>query len=74
MNEQDSPIRIDPQAFYDASAVRLLLRVTSAALTNARKTGALRGCRRGTQTFFKGQWLLDWLERGDAREEAHNVS
>jgi hypothetical protein len=44
--------------------------VTSATLATARKSGALKFTRRGARTFYKGAWILAWLESGADRPEA----
>jgi hypothetical protein len=67
------PLRIDPQALYDDGTLRLTLGLTDAALARARRSGALRYSRCGLRTLYRGQWLLDWLDRTavTGREVAH---
>ena len=69
-----TPIRIEPGAFYEAPAVRHLLGISSAALSRAQRTGALRATKRGTRTFFKGEWILAWLESAAARQGGEHAS
>jgi hypothetical protein len=64
------PVRIEPEALYDGPALRLALGVTSATLVAARKSGALKFTQRGARTFYKGAWILAWLESDVARPEA----
>jgi hypothetical protein len=69
-SEHLQPVRIDPDAFYDEGTARLLLGVTAAALSSARSKGALRSVKRGLRTFYKGSWILDWLEGPGAAQES----
>jgi hypothetical protein len=55
------PITIKPDAIYDGPALRMLLGITSATLTRARRNGALRSRRIGKQTVYLGRWVLDWI-------------
>ena len=64
-----APFKIDPDAVYVDSDVRLGLSLTSATLSRARREGKLRFSRKGHTILYRGQWLIDWLER-DAREAA----
>jgi hypothetical protein len=69
-----APVTIDPDGWYTDGAARLLLDVTSATLARARRAGELRAARRGLRVWYRGQWLIDWLERGaasDAQAVAH---
>jgi hypothetical protein len=54
-------IRIDPDALYEDGTVRLMLGLTSAALSRARRDGQLRYRRVGNRMLYRGRWLLDWL-------------
>jgi hypothetical protein len=56
------PVLIDPEAVYDDGALRQALGVTSAALAAGRRSGALQFSRQGKRTFYKGSWVLAWLE------------
>ena len=56
------PIKIDPEALYDDGALRQALGLTPAALAEARRAGTLRYTRQGQRTFYKGEWILAWLE------------
>lgn len=56
------PVLIDPEALYDDGALRQALGLTSAAMTAARRSGALRFTRKGKRTFYRGAWILAWLE------------
>lgn len=56
------PIVIESEALYDDSALRQALGLTSATLAAARRAGTLRYARQGKRTFYKGAWILDWLE------------
>lgn len=51
-----------PDGVYSDGDVRLMLSVTDAALTRARRAGRLRFMRAGRCVLYRGRWLLDWLE------------
>ena len=55
------PLRIEPDEIYDDGALRLLLGVSSASLSKARRTGDLRYSRRGQRTYYLGRWVREWL-------------
>jgi len=56
------PILIEPEALYDDGALRQALGLTCATLAAARRLGRLRYSRQGKRTFYKGAWVLAWLE------------
>ena len=57
------PFIIQPDAVYSDGEVRLALGVTSSALVRARRELRLRFTRQGNSILYRGQWLLDWLEK-----------
>jgi hypothetical protein len=61
MDSDYAPPRIDPDALYEESGVRLLLGLTEHALRQGRTRQGLRSARRGRRRFYRGQWLIDWL-------------
>ncbi len=67
------PFVIQPDAIYSDGEVRLALGVTSSALVRARREGRLCFTRQGNSILYRGQWLLDWLER-DARRCGREVT
>jgi hypothetical protein len=64
------PILIEPESLYDDSALRQALGLTPSTLAAARRSGALRFTRHGKRTFYKGDWVLRWIEAGAARPDA----
>ncbi len=64
------PVVIEPDALYDDGALRQALGLTPAALADARRGGTLRHTRKGRRTFYKGEWILTWLESGAAPSPA----
>jgi hypothetical protein len=56
------PHRIEPEALYDDGALRQAFGMTPATLNAARRGGSLRYARTGKRIFYKGAWLLAWLE------------
>ena len=74
MTEASVPARIDPDGVYSDGDVRLLLGLSSSALSRARREGALRFSRQGNSLLYRGVWLLDWLERdADQRSQGTEV-
>ena len=63
---------LEPNRIYDVGAIVLALDVPSSSIDRARRAGSLRSARVGRRVLFRGQWLLDWLERnaGESRVEA----
>lgn len=53
---------IKPDGYYDQSAVEKLLGISKRAIGCACKSGALRVSERGGRRFFRGDWLIAWLE------------
>ncbi len=62
------PIKIDPAAYYTASAARLKLGITESALAKARQRGVVRYSRQGGRTLYRGDWLDSWLA-GEGRQQ-----
>jgi hypothetical protein len=56
------PVLIDREALYDDRALHKALGLTAGTLAAARRSGALRHTRQGNRTFYKGAWILAWLE------------
>jgi hypothetical protein len=59
---------IKPDCFYDQDAVRRLLGLSVKAIGNACRAGQLRYSERAGRRFFRGSWVIAWLE-GDAVEK-----
>jgi hypothetical protein len=59
---------IDPTAIYDDDSATVVLRISSAALAKARRDGSLRYSVRGGRNFYRGDWLLAWIESGEVRK------
>lgn len=71
---QGNPTIILADAVYDDGDVRLLLGVTECALRTARARDGLRSTRLGRRRFYRGAWLLDWLESSDAPTASAEVN
>ncbi len=54
---------LDPDAIYDDAALVLGLGLTFTTLARARRAGHLRYARKGKRVLYRGQWIIDWLER-----------
>jgi hypothetical protein len=57
-----TPANIHPDGIYHDGQARLLLGLTGAAMTRARREGRLRFTRQGNRVLYRGAWLLAWLE------------
>jgi hypothetical protein len=53
---------IKPDTYYDQDAVRRMLGLSPRTLGIACRSGQLRSIRRGGVRFFRGTWLIAWLE------------
>ncbi len=58
-------VKIDPDAYYDDGGVQKILHISRTQLTRF-CTGGLRSTTRGARRYFRGQWLIDWLEGSEA--------
>lgn len=67
-NQPDDP-RIHPDGVYSDGDLRVLLGVTDAALSRARREGRLRHSRQGKRVIYRGVWVISWLE-ADADQRA----
>jgi hypothetical protein len=56
-----TPITIDPDAYYHAGTIALMLDVPLSAIDRARRRGELRYVRRGQRILMRGAWVLAWL-------------
>lgn len=54
---------IEPDDIYDDAALVLTFGLTFAALARARRVEGLRHVRRCGRFLYRGQWLIEWLER-----------
>jgi len=59
---QVSPATIDSDAFYNQEQVKRLLGLSIKSIGNACRAGELRSTERAGRRFFRGSWLIDWLE------------
>jgi hypothetical protein len=57
-----APARIDPDGIYHDGQARLLLGLTEATMSRARREGRLRFTRQGNRVIYRGSWLVAWLE------------
>lgn len=61
---------IDLDTIYDDGALVLALGITHATLTRARRSGTLRFTRKGKQVLYRGQWIINWIEKDEPQEGA----
>ena len=57
-----SPATIEREAVYSQSQVKLLLGISIRSIGDACRASELQFTFRARRRFFKGQWLIDWLE------------
>jgi hypothetical protein len=66
----DTITAIQPTGIYSTDDVCAMLDVSPDTLTAARRSGELRGVRKGRRVIYLGEWLLAWLRR-EQQEAAH---
>lgn len=71
-NDVLTPARIDPDGIYHDGQARLLLGLSGATLSRARRQGRLRFTRQGKRILYRGAWLLAWRESAADREGPHD--
>jgi hypothetical protein len=57
-----SPATIDREAFYSQSQVKLMFGISSHGIGDACRAGQLRFSERAGKRFFRGSWIIEWLE------------
>lgn len=62
-------VQIDAGGYYDSEAVGKLLKMSPAAITRAVNSGQLRCSIRGGRKWYRGQWLIDWLEGKETKPQ-----
>ncbi|MCA9158719.1 MAG: helix-turn-helix domain-containing protein [Planctomycetales bacterium] len=55
-------VEIKSECYYDVDAVRRILGLSAKAIGNACRANELRFSERGGRRFFRGAWLISWLE------------
>ena len=66
------PFFLEPNGFYDTDAVATICELSIRAIGDACRSGELRHTERAGRRFFKGQWLIEWLE-GSSTVEAPSI-
>lgn len=56
------PADIKPESFYDQDSLGEILGVSIKAIGIACRRKELRFTERAGRRFFRGQWIIDWLE------------
>ena len=64
-----SPATIERDAFYSQYQVKLLLRISIRSIGDACRAGELRHTQRAGQRFFRGSWLIEWLEGQEGQNQ-----
>jgi hypothetical protein len=60
-----NPHTIWPTAVYDLEAARAALNLTRTTLNRELRLGRLRVAKRAGKYFLLGEWLLEWLRKGE---------
>ncbi len=70
-------VTIQPDTFYRPDDVKRIFGFSIHSLDVACRNGELRFVKQSGQRFFRGQWLIDWLDgkpslsrSGDSQREA----
>ncbi len=58
---------IKSDCYYDVDAVRRLLGLSVKAIGTACRSGELRSSERCGRRFFRGSWLIDWLDNANEK-------
>ncbi len=64
---------IKPDAFYDQDALRRLLGLSVKAIGNACRSGQLRTTERAGRRFFRGSWIIAWLEGSETQARKEQI-
>lgn len=68
------PFFIEPDGFYDTDAVATICELSIRSIGDACRAGELRHTQRAGRRFFRGSWLIEWLEgQGTQNEPAANL-
>ncbi len=59
---------INSDAFYDQQTVSVLLQIPSRAIGNACRAGELRFTEKARRKYFRGSWIIAWLESSNEHE------
>ncbi len=59
---------IDPNAFYDQEKLRVLLDLSNRAIGDACRSKRLRFTQQAGRRFFRGSWIIAWLESSNDHE------
>jgi hypothetical protein len=67
----DTTIAIQPTGIYSTDDVCAMLDASPDTLAAARRSGELRGVRKGRRIIYLGEWVLAWLRAGqEGRDHA----
>jgi hypothetical protein len=66
--------RIDPDGFYTEVDLVVLLEIGRAVLDRARRRGELKCAQKGRYRYFKGEWVLRWLESDASPQEVSRAN
>lgn len=56
------PFFIEPEGFYDTDSVATICDLSIRSINDACRNKELRHTKRAGRLFFRGSWLIEWLE------------
>lgn len=56
------PFFIEPDGYYDTDAVATICEISVRSIGDACRTQQLRFSERAGKRFFRGSWIIEWLE------------
>ncbi len=67
------PATINCEAYYSQEQVKEILGLSNRAIGNACRSSELRCTERAGRRFFRGSWLIDWLDGAAQVSSDHNT-
>jgi len=67
----NKPATFERDAFYTAAQVGDLLGISIRSIGDACRAGDLQYTLRARKRFFKGHWIIEWLEVPSTVNEGH---
>lgn len=61
---------IFPEKFYDEFGVSQTLSLSLEQVRTECNRNRLKHVKRAGRRYFRGQWIIDWLDSGDSIDEA----
>jgi hypothetical protein len=65
---------INPNGVYNLDGAQRVLGLTRTTLRREVRQGRLRVSKRAGRYFILGEWLLEWIRKGELRRERHPIT